>query len=145
MGLHSEHVSAIRAVGSSRRSFRMAQRVPFVSILIRCKHAGLRTASHHGGTPISPTTGTQALCTADRCRIFEDGESLAQGVTGREERFEGCQIDVPAGRVGQASPEHGRIEVGDIYSRVLRRAFEDGSAVELCCGLLEGVTKLLRP
>lgn len=38
----------------------------------------------------------------------------------------------------KAGPEHGQIEVDENYSRVRKRAFEDG------CGILEGVTKLSR-
>lgn len=134
MGLHSQHVSAIRAVGGSRQRFHVAKRVFFISIVISSKYAEMTRTSQDGRSPKQRhDRGTDFVCTRRGAR-FEDWERLSHGG-----KAEGEKTYMRATKL--MCPEHRPIVANENYSRVLKRIVED----ELCCGILEGVTKLSRP
>lgn len=67
---------------------------------------------------------------------------MSHGVSGKKTDTRSAKVMCLLNESDKARPEHGQIEVDEDSSKVLKKTLEDGLAVELCCGILEGVTKL---
>lgn len=137
MGLHSEHVSAIRAVGVSRRGFRMAQRVFFISICTLLQAHWAEEGITACRNPKQPhDRDTNFVHTRIDAGYLKTGKGCRKEPGEEKTDMRAEKLICLLAESDKAGPEHGQIEVDENYSRVLKRAFEGG------CGILEGVTKL---